>query len=212
MAKEGRVELLRGAHVSLREMDEDDAQRVVAWRNGPESRKWLIQWEPLTVEAHLEWFRAAQQRGDLLIMFDALDGQPVATGSVYDFDRPKTSGQWGRLCAAQVGRHPHSILEGFYLVLRLCFEALGMVRLHGELVSENQRSDRLCEFFGYVKEGLRRKHWAHPGGYYDVIQIGIFPEEFEAQRKKLEAKLYPNTAVPEITVVDVKRIRAILGR
>ena len=91
MAKEERVELLRGAHVSLREMGEDDAQRVVAWRNGPESRKWLIQWEPLTVQAHLEWFRAAKQRGDLLIMFDALDGEAVGTGSVYDFDRPKTS-------------------------------------------------------------------------------------------------------------------------
>lgn len=116
MGREGRVGLLRGAHVSLREMDEDDTERVVAWRNGPESRKWLIQWEPLTVQAHLEWFRAAKQRGDLLIMFDTLGGQPVATGSVYDFDRPKTSARWGRLCGAQVGRHPHSILEAFYLV------------------------------------------------------------------------------------------------
>ena len=212
MAKERRVELLRGAHVSLREMDEDDAQLVVAWRNGPESSKWLIQWEPLTVQAHLEWFRAAKQRGDLLIMFDALDAEPVGTTSIYYFDRPKTSAQWGRLCAAQVGRHPHSILEGCYLVHRLCFEALGMFRLHGELVSENQRSDRFCAFLGYVKEGLRRKHWAHPCGYYDVIQIGIFPEEFEAHRKDVEAKLYPDTAVPEITLVDVKRIRAILGR
>lgn len=158
MGREGRVKLLRGAHVSLREMDEDDAQLVVAWRNGPESSKWLIQWEPLTVQAHLEWFRAAKQRGDLLIMFDALDGEPVGTGSVYDFDRPKTSGQWGRLCAAQVGRHPHSILEGFFHVQRLCFEALGMARLDAEVASENQRSYQLFEFFGYVKEGLRRKH------------------------------------------------------
>ncbi|MCH8345071.1 MAG: GNAT family N-acetyltransferase [Planctomycetes bacterium] len=212
MARKGRVELLRGAHVLLREMDEDDAQLVVAWRNGPESRKWLIQWDLLTVDVHLEWFRKAKRRGELLIMFDALDGEPVGATSIYDFDRPKTSAQWGRLCAAQVGRHPHGILEGCYLVQRLCFEALGMFRLHGEVASENQRAYRLYEFLGYVKEGLRRKHWVHPGGYYDVLQIGIFPEEFEAHREKVEAKLYPDTAVPEITVVDVERIKAVLGR
>ena len=81
MARKGRVELLRGAHVLLREMDEDDAQLVVAWRNGPESRKWLIQWDLLTVDVHLEWFRKAKRRGELLIMFDALDGEPVGATS-----------------------------------------------------------------------------------------------------------------------------------
>jgi hypothetical protein len=43
------LELIRGRHVYLREMDESDAPHVVEWRNRPDTRQWLIQWEALTV-------------------------------------------------------------------------------------------------------------------------------------------------------------------
>jgi RimJ/RimL family protein N-acetyltransferase len=179
-------------------MQESDAPYVVEWRNRPDTRQWLIQWSPLTDETHLRWFRSRKEAGDLLVVFDTLEGEPVGSTSLQDFDWPGTSAEWGRLCAARIGGNPHAILEGCYLLHRMCFEALEMFRVRGSVAAENQRAYRIYEFLGYQREGLRRKHWVHPGGYFDVIDIGIFADEFAAQRPAVEAKLYEGVSVPEI--------------
>jgi RimJ/RimL family protein N-acetyltransferase len=188
-------------------MEESDAPLVVEWRNRPDTREWLIQWEALTVETHLRWFRGRSEAGDLLVVFDTLDGEPVASTSLQDFDRPGTSAEWGRLCAARIGGNPHAILEGCYLLHRMCFEALGMFRVRGSVASDNQRAYRLYQFLGYQTEGLRRKHWVKPGGYSDVIEIGIFPEEFAAQRPALEEKLYGVEPPPEFDAAHLATLR-----
>lgn len=212
MTVDQRIELLRGTRVSLRRMDEADAADVVEWRNREDTRKWLIQWKPLTRAEHLEWFKRASQRGDLLFMFDGLDGRPIGTCSVYDFDHPGTSAEWGRICAAKIGGNPGGILEGCYLTHRLCFEVLHLVRLHLSVAADNERALRLYEFLGYAREGLRRRHWAFPGGRCDVVPMGLFPDEFEQSRPAVEGKLYPDAAVPEISDEKAARIRKALGR
>lgn len=203
-----RRELIRGRHVSLRLMEESDAPHIVAWRNRPDTTRWLTQWEPLTIESHLAWMESRRQAGDLLLMYDALDGAPVAMTSLQDFDRPKTSAEWGRLVAASIGRNGHAILEGCYLLHRMLFGALGMFRLIGAVPTTNERPYRLYRFLGYRKEGVRRKHWVHSDGtYFDVIEIGVFEEEFEAARSEVEAKLYPDGSLPELGPDRVALIR-----
>ena len=61
-------------------------------RNRLEMQRWVYQWEPLTVEGQLAWFRAARAR-DLL--FETTAG-PIGTAAVYDFDqRIGNAAQWG---------------------------------------------------------------------------------------------------------------------
>lgn len=204
--------LLGGAYASIREMTATDAPLIVAWRNRDDVKKWLIRWEPLTLEAQLKWFEGARAQGDLLLMFETLDGEAVGTGSIYGFDRLRLSAEWGRLCAARIGGQPHPMMEACYLVHRICFEVLGMRRLHGALASENSRSYRLNNSLGYVQEGFRRKHWAHPEGYQDVIEIGLFSEEFGKQRPMIEKRLYRDHPLPEITDERAELIRRALSR
>jgi RimJ/RimL family protein N-acetyltransferase len=193
---EKRVELLRGAQILLRLTQESDAERIVEWRNRPDTVRWLYQWEPLTVEAHLRWFRAAPDRGDLLLVFETLEGEPIGCTSLQDFDHLASQAEWGRLCAAQIGARSHGILEGCYLLNRMCFEALDFIRIHGHVSTANERAWRLYQFLGWVEEGVRRKHWVHPGGYDDVRVISVLPEEFEAARRGVESKLYGDGPIP----------------
>ena len=202
------VELIRGKHVFLREMEDRDAPHIVEWRNHPDTAKWLVSWSPLTVESHIKWTQGRRAAGDLLLMYESLDGEPVAMTSLQDFDRPGTSAEWGRLCARTIGSNGHAILEGCYLLHRMLFDALGMFRLIGTVATENKRPYRLYSFFGYQDEGLRRKHWVHHDGYFDVIEIGLFQEEFEAARPAIEAKLYPDGDIPEVTPEMIAHIRA----
>lgn len=207
----GSPELIRGKHVFLREMEERDAPHIVEWRNHPDTAKWLTSWSPLTVESHVRWMKSRKQAGDLLLMYETLDGEPVAMTSLQDFDKPGTSAEWGRLCARTIGSNGHAILEGCYLLHRMMFGVLGMFRLIGTVATTNQRPYRLYKFFGYQDEGLRRKHWVHADGYFDVIEIGIFEEEWEAARGAIEAKLYADGAVPEISDELAARIRGLVS-
>lgn len=204
-----RLELVRGRHVYLREMHESDAPHIVEWRNRPDTREWLPQWEPLTVDAHLSWFARRVDAGDLLLVFVTLAGQPVGSASLQGFDRSGESAEWGRLVAARIGGHPHGILEGCYLLHRLCFEALKMLRLYAVTGIENQRSWRLCQFLGWRQEGVLRKHYLRPDGTrLDVRAMGCFTDEFAAARPAVEAKLYDLEApIPVIPPTNAARLR-----
>ncbi len=207
MGQTGNRELLRGQFVLVRLTGERDAEQIVAWRNAPEAARWLYQWKPLTVQSHLAWFRKARERDDLLVNFETLEGEAVGCSSIHSFDHEATSAECGRICAARVGENPTGMYEGLYLLHRLCFEALSMVRIWSRVATENERSWHLFQSLGYVEEGVLRKHWVHPNGYDDVRVAGLFPDEFLAARPALEAKLYGSGPAPEISAELAVRIR-----
>jgi RimJ/RimL family protein N-acetyltransferase len=187
---------VRGQFLHAREMTADDAGQVVAWRNHPDSARWLVQWEPMTVEGHLRFFAAARDRGDLLLIYAAPDGTPLGTGALYGFDRRRGSAEWGRLCFGPEPRPPFAALEAGYLTQRIGLEVLHLGRLHCACALENAAAVRLNEALGYRREGLRRKHLLTPDGYRDVVEFGMFPEEF--RRAELEKMLYRQAEPPAV--------------
>jgi RimJ/RimL family protein N-acetyltransferase len=187
--------LCEGKFVLLREMTEGDAATVVNSRNQPEVARWLVQWAPLTVEQHLCWFRAHQQ-ADALFVFDLPDGTPIGAGSLYGFDRLRTSAEWGRLWSIARTRYAFAMLEGCYLVHRLAFELLGVKRLYCATAAGNDPSLRLGPWLGYTQEGLRRQHRCTPDGYQDVVDFGLLVAEFAEKRHVMEQLLYKNKPLP----------------
>jgi RimJ/RimL family protein N-acetyltransferase len=206
---EERIELVRGRYALLRATEAGDAESIVQWRNQPETARWLNQLEPLTVDAHLRWYDAARRRGDLLLFFEGLDGEPVAACSVFDFNHPGTTAEWGRLFSS--GGGGKRTLEACYLLHRMCFDALGFFRLYGHVWTDNERAWRLYQFLGWVKEGVRRQHDWTPEGYHDVYEVACFHDEFDAQRRVLETRLYGESPPPQITDAEARRLRQVVG-
>lgn len=183
---------MRGRTVALREMTPGDAATVVEWRNRPDVKQWLIQWEPLTVESHLHFFESAQHR-DILLMFVSLTGEPIGTCAFYEFDRNRTCCEWGRLCG---NWHPQAMLEGAYLSHRLAFEIFGLQRSYCACSAENTGAQRFDTTLGYVEEGRRRRHMLTPDGYRDVVEFGLLREDFSARQSALEKMLYRDQTSP----------------
>jgi RimJ/RimL family protein N-acetyltransferase len=203
------VELLPGTYVVVREMEEEDSEAVVAWRHRPDTWRWFYHWEPLTPESQRRWFRSARST-DVLMMFDTLDGEPVGTGSIYGFHNPRTgrTGQFGRFVAARHPAQPVPLLEAVYLSHRLAFEVLGLRRMIAEMTLGNDRAHRMLRFMGYADEGLLRRHGVHPDGHVDdLVPMGLFPEEFAAQRPAIEKVLYRGGPAPEIAAEQAARLR-----
>ncbi len=211
MPEEARVELLRGRHALLRLTRASDAEVIVEWRNRADTGRWLNQEKPLTIEDHLRWYRAATERGDLLLFFEGVDGEPVGCCSIFDFDSRGTSGEWGRLFSASFGRGSSRMLECCYLLHRLCFDALGFFRLHGVVWADNERAWRLYQFLGWTEEGVRRQHFLAADGYHDVRVIRVFGQEFAKARAALEQKLYGADPPPVVSDAEAHRLRALVG-
>jgi RimJ/RimL family protein N-acetyltransferase len=203
------MELLRGAWVRVREMEEGDAESVVAWRLRPDTWRWFYQWDPLTIETQRRWFGSARAT-DVLVVFETPEGEPVGAASVYGFRdaRRGRTGQFGRFLSARNPAQPVPLLEGVYLSHRLAFEILELRRMIAEMTVGNDRAHRMLRFMGYADEGLLRQHYVHPDGYVDdVVPLGLFPAEFAARRPEIEKVLYRGAAAPEIAAEQARALR-----
>ncbi len=208
--------LVQGQRVLVREMVNADAPALVAWRGAPDARRWLVDWQPPTVERHLAWFASAQQAGDVLLVFaEPGTNRPLAAGALYHFDRAGTCGEYGRLIKDPQVSDWLIPREGLYWTYRLAFDLLGVARLHTATGDGNQAVHRLAEEFGFLREGLRPRHFLTPEGYRDIVEFGMFPETFGACRPALEQALYAPGTPPEFLPDAARyadRWRARFGR
>jgi RimJ/RimL family protein N-acetyltransferase len=77
-----------------------------------------------------------------------------------------------------------------YLLLRHCFETLGMIRVQLKTDARNLRSQRAIERLGAVREGVLRHHRVLPDGYLrDSVYYSILSGEWPAVRARLEGLL-----------------------
>ena len=187
---------IHGKYTSIRTMEESDAANLVEWRNRPEAARWLVQWEPLTVNEHLNWFQQARERG-LLLVFDDRKTQAAFGGSnFYGFDRKGTSAEWLGLLS---DGKPSGLVEACYLAHRILFELLGFTRTYAGTAEPNSSSRRCAEFLGYRQEGLRRSHLVTPHGTYNVVEYGLLAPEFQERSTYLTQFFYGGKGVPEFT-------------
>lgn len=72
-----------------------------------------------------------------------------------------------------------------YLLLRYCFETLGVIRVQFKTDEKNIRSQRAIEGIGGIKEGILRNHMIRKGGTYrNSVFYSIIDSEWEAVKRK----------------------------
>lgn len=101
-------------------MTEEDAADVIKLRNDPANNKFLFQ-KPITVEQQVEWIRN-NKNSDKAKNFTVTDikGEFKGTISIYNIENGR--GEFGRYIVT----NPVNAIEAEYLLLRVCFEQLGM--------------------------------------------------------------------------------------
>lgn len=69
--------------------------------------------------------------------------------------------------------------EALYLVLKHCFEDIGLQRVESTHYKENIASGRVMQKCGMQYEGIARKEEKIKGVYQDVVHYGILKEDFQ---------------------------------
>ena len=164
---------IKGIKTILTELTEGDAEDVVRLRNDPANNKFLFQ-KPITVEDQLNWIRKNRDADDAKnFKITNLDNEFKGTISIYNIRNGE--GEFGRYIAT----NPVNAIEAEYLLLKVCFEQLGMRAVYCQTNFENKAVWSQHLKLGFKEKG-RKDVTVGTGGNITVVAViqEITAEEF----------------------------------
>ncbi len=124
-----------GLHTAIIEVTLEDAESIIALRNNPEINKFLSSSKAISVSEQKEWIASNQKQGNnaYFKIIDTHNGNFCGTISIYNIIN--NSGEFGRyICTQNL-----QAIESELLLIRLCFEELGLKKIFCKTVIENSR-------------------------------------------------------------------------
>jgi UDP-4-amino-4,6-dideoxy-N-acetyl-beta-L-altrosamine N-acetyltransferase len=175
--------------ISLRNVTPADKEMIRTWRNLAEIRKYMYTDHVITPEEHNAWFQRITADSSCKYWIIVCDDEDVGLVNLYAIDRHNERCYWAfYVVSSNVrGKGVGTFCE--YFVLQHVFDDLKLNKLCCEVLDFNQGVVRMHKSFGFVQEGLFRKHVVKDGEGHDVICLGLLREEWEANRSALKAKL-----------------------
>lgn len=135
---------IKGKYVSLRSVEESDAEFILSVRNDPRISKYL---PPLniTVEQQKQWIIRQRADDDSYYFLMLLpNGEPIGSISVYDI--VGNTAETGRFCSLG---DPASNIEAAILLTDFCFDELNLNSIHIWVYEGNKSVLKLNEGLGY---------------------------------------------------------------
>ncbi len=179
---------LDGKRLYLRTLEVGDLDRARRWMNDPEVRRYLLCRVPIDEVSERTWFDG-RNRGpfptDIVLAIVLKRGhRHIGSTGIHQInwiDRHATTGAvigeadcWNRGYGS----------EAKALVLRYCFETLGLHRVCSAVLATNGRSLAYLKKSGYREEGRFREHTFRDGGWIDEVRLSILADEWQALEKK----------------------------
>lgn len=69
-------------------------------------------------------------------------------------------------------------------MVKFGFEKMNLHRIEAEVIAFNERSIKMIEKLGFIKEGTLREGKYSDGKYWDIYRYGILKYEYESLYKK----------------------------
>lgn len=167
--------------VRLRELEEGDAEQVVAWRNRSDVESQLFAAAPPSLESHRRWFERYRVGNDRREFIIVAEERPVGTVCLADIDRVHRRAEYGILLGDPSVRGRGIGHRASELVLEHAFTTLGLERIYLSVFADNAAAIRLYERLGFQHEGLLRHHVYKAGEPRNVVVMGLLVGEFEAR-------------------------------
>lgn len=167
----------------LRTLKEEDLGMVLEWRNSYRIRSNMYNDKMITIDEHINWFMQLDNQKEVYLVFE-IEECPVGLVYFKEINWCKSSSYWG-FYLGETGLPLGSGLVMGYLGIDYAFDELGLKKLCGEVLSFNQASIKFHLRFGFVEEGILKRHVFKNGIYQDVITFALFKEDWESKKEEL---------------------------
>jgi UDP-4-amino-4,6-dideoxy-N-acetyl-beta-L-altrosamine N-acetyltransferase len=165
-----------GGKSLVRPMVHADLERVLAWRNQPEVRRYMYTRHEITLDEHRRWFeRTLQDPRKHLFIYES-DNQPLG---FVKFSELASEGiaDWGFYAAPNAPQGSGRQLGR--AALDLAFGQLQLHKVGGQVLAYNDRSIHFHQALGFQREGTLREQHFDGERYHDVICFGLLRHEWQ---------------------------------
>ncbi len=195
----GLVPDLRPIHGRWMRLDPVDVERhgkaLYASIDGkdPEGNIWTYMgYGPFGSEAEfIEWLKQRQAARDpwFYAFVNRKTGAPLGMGAFMRADAANGAIEIGHIWLSPALQRTREGTETIYLMMRHCFDDLGVRRLEWKCDSLNAPSRRAADRYGFTFEGIFRQHFIIKGRNRDTAWFSIIDKEWPAIRAGFEAWL-----------------------
>lgn len=159
----------------------------------PEGTIWTyLGYGPFTSEEEFtEWVKAREAARDpWFYAFVRRDtGKAVGMGSFMRNDAANGVIEIGHIWMSPELQQTREATEAIYLMMRYCFDDLGVRRLEWKCDSLNAPSRKAADRFGLTVEGIFRQHYIIKGRNRDTAWFSMLDTEWPKAKKAFEAWL-----------------------
>ena len=175
--------------VHLRPAATEDRDRLLAWRNLPDIRRWMYSDHQISPEEHALWFGAALADPRRRYSIIVADDRPVGLANLYDLAPEHGRTSWAYYLAdpAVRGSGIGAFVE--FHIIDYVFGGLGLNKLWCEVLIENEPVWKLHEGFGFTREAHFRQHVRKDGVLTDVLGLGLLAADWAERREASAARL-----------------------
>jgi UDP-4-amino-4,6-dideoxy-N-acetyl-beta-L-altrosamine N-acetyltransferase len=172
----------------LRDFRAEDQEMIRGWRNHPETAKYMYTDHEITPEEHEKWFEKVQRDASCRYWIIQNDGLDIGVLGIVQIDQHNQHCYWAFYLDPDVRRKGAGSFAEIS-VLRYVFDELNLEKLCGEVLAFNEAVLAMHKRFGFIQEGVLRRHIFKQGQWHDVVTIGILREEWQAIRPEIESWL-----------------------
>lgn len=164
------------AGIYLRQMNYDDTELIVKWRNSDAVRKNFIYQAAFTKEGHENWIKNMVETGKVVQFIICECGNDTPVGSVYirDIDRQHHKAEYGIFIGVDTARGKGIGTAAAKLMLKYCFEEEGLHKVFLRAFAENKQAIGSYEKAGFVQEAYLKDDVCIDGMYRDIVLMAIF--------------------------------------
>lgn len=202
----GKVRI-EGTRIVLRQMEYEDTDRIIRWRNNGRVRSHFIYRKDFTVKGHHDWIESMINTGKAVqfIICEKAGMRPV--GSVYfrDIDREKKEAEYGIFLGEDDAVGKGYGTEAAELAVKHAFSEIGLNRLVLRVFTDNIAAIKSYEKTGFMKESILKDVECSDGERKDMYFMSM-------EKQKLISFVIPcyRSEVTLPKVVD--EIRETAGR
>jgi UDP-4-amino-4,6-dideoxy-N-acetyl-beta-L-altrosamine N-acetyltransferase len=168
---------------TIRALTQDDLPMVLAWRNAPSVRGYMLTQHEITLEEHRQWLARVKEdktRQQLIVLVAGdpigfVQFSPVGQGEIADWgfyarpDAPKGSG-------TKLGQ----------AALVHAFTTLGLHKVCGQAIESNLASIAFHQKLGFTEEGRLREQQRIGEKYHTLVCFGLLAKDWQANNHKKE--------------------------
>ena len=166
--------IIKGEHVYLRPITEEDTALVLGWRNAPDVVENFLYRKKITVEEHQSWLENKVFTGQVhqFVICAITDDTPLGSVYLQNFDEVNNKAEWGLFLDADGTRSKGVGTEVGNLILDYAFGQLGLHKLHSRVLAYNKPCICMNEKLGFRQEAYLRDELLLDGKYEDLILYG----------------------------------------